>query len=473
VADLPGTIVEAGQWLRSGRITAAELTEAILVRCHAAQEYLGAFNAITDEAAMAAARAADDDFARGIDRGLLQGLPLAIKDLLATSDAPTTANSRVLDPAWGQRADATVVRKLRAAGAVLVGKTVLHEFANGWPDPATGFPIAKNPWDPARTTGGSSSGTGAAVCAGLALGGIGSDTGGSIRQPASYCGISGIKPTFGRVSKEGCVPLGYSLDNLGPLARTVRDCAIMLEVIAGYDPADPCTVNVPVPSMTAGLDGTLAGVRIGIPRDYFFTAPELDAEVKASVLAAVEAMHDAGATVVDVDLPYTESAAVAQRVTISAEAYAYHERDLQERPELYGMHTRLRLLHGMMYTAADFVQAQRVRSVVRDAWTAAMVHRAVDVLITPTATAIAPRFAGYDGMKVDTSPSFTGVWNLVGFPALSVGCGFSKEGLPIGMQIVGAPFTEPTIFCVGDAYQRITDWHTRVPDVDFATEVMA
>lgn len=154
MADLPGTIVEAGQWLRSGRITAAELTEAILVRCHAAQEYLGAFNAITDEAAMAAARAADDDFARGIDRGLLQGIPLAIKDLLATSDAPTTANSRVLDPAWGQRADATVVRKLRAAGAVLVGKTVLHEFANGWPDPATGFPIAKNPWDPARTTGG-------------------------------------------------------------------------------------------------------------------------------------------------------------------------------------------------------------------------------------------------------------------------------------------------------------------------------
>ena len=370
--ELPQTIVEAGTWLRSGKITAAALTEAMLARCHAAQERLGAFNVITDAGAMAAARAADADFARGIDRGPLQGIPLAIKDLLATNDAPTTANSRVFDPTWGQREDATVVRKLREAGAVLMGKTVLHEFAIGWPDPATGFPIARNPWDPARTPGGSSSGTGTAVCAGLVLGGLGSDTGGSIRGPASYCGISGIKPTFGRVSKEGCAPLGYSLDNVGPLTRTVRDCAIMLEAIAGYDPADPCTVNVPVPSMTAGLDGTLAGVRIGVARDYFFTAPDLEAEVKASVLAAIEAMRDAGATIVDIDLPYTESAAAAQRVTISAEAYAYHEQDLRERPELYGAHTRLRLMQGMLYTSADFVQAQRVRSVIRDAWMAAM-----------------------------------------------------------------------------------------------------
>jgi aspartyl-tRNA(Asn)/glutamyl-tRNA(Gln) amidotransferase subunit A len=245
----------------------------------------------------------------------------------------------------------------------------------------------------------------------------------------------------------------------------------MLEAIAGYDPADPCTVNVPVPSMTAGLDGPLAGVRIGVSREYFFTAPELDAEVKATVLAATDAMRDAGATVVEIELPYTESAAAAQRVTISAEAYAYHEQNLRERPELYGMHTRLRLMHGMLYTSADFVQAQRVRSVVRDTWAAAM--RAVDVLITPTSTAIAPTFAGYDGTKVDTSPSFTGVWNLVGFPALSVGCGFSKEGLPIGMQIVGTPFTEPTVFRVGDAYQRITDWHTRTPNVDRVAEVTA
>ncbi len=471
MAEVPGTIVEAGQWLRSGKITATELTEALLARCHAAQERLGAFNVIMDEAAMRAAYAADADFARGMDRGPLMGVPLAIKDLLATHDAPTTANSRVLDPAWGQRADATVVRKLRDAGAIPIGKTVLHEFAIGWPDPATGFPIARNPWDPTRTPGGSSSGTGTAICAGLALGGLGSDTGGSIRGPASYCGISGLKPTFGRVSKEGAVPLGYSLDTVGPMARTARDCAILFDVIAGYDPADPCTVNLPVPSMTAGLDGTLAGVRIGIPRNYFFGAPELDTEVKTAVLAAVDAMRDAGATIVEIDLPHSESAAAAQRVTISAEAYAYHEAGLRERPELYGMHTRLRLMHGMFYTAADFVQAQRVRSVVRDAWTAAM--RVVDVVIVPTSTAVAPTFASYNGTKVDTTPTFTGVWNLVGFPALSVGCGFSTGGLPIGMQIVGVPFTEPILLRVGDAYQRITDWHTRVPETDDVKEVTA
>jgi aspartyl-tRNA(Asn)/glutamyl-tRNA(Gln) amidotransferase subunit A len=468
---LPATIAEAGDWLRHGRLSAVDLTQALLARSHAAQASIAAFITITDAPALAAAQRADAELAQGLDRGPLHGIPLGVKDIIATADAPTTANSRVLDPAWGQRDDATVVRKLREAGAVLLGKLGLHEFAIGWPDPATGFRIPKNPWDLTRTPGGSSSGTGAAIAAGLILGGLGTDTGGSIRGPAAFCGISGIKPTFGRVSKEGCVPLCYSLDNVGPLARTARDCAIMLEAIAGYDPADPCTVNVPVPSMTAGMDGTLAGVRIGVPRDYFFTAPELDAEVKAAVLAAIDAMRDAGATVVDMDLPYTESAAAAQRVTISAEAYAYHERDLRERPELYGMHTRLRLLHGLLYTSADFVQAQRVRSVVRDAWMAAM--RDVDVLITPTSTAIAPTFAGYDGTKVDTSPNFTGIWNLVGFPALSVGCGFFSAGLPIGMQIVGAPFAEPTVLRVGDAYQRITDWHTRVPEIDLTAEVTA
>lgn len=471
--DVPRTIVEAGQWLRSGRVTAAALTEAMLARCHAAQDRLGAFVVITDESAMAAARVADADFAHGIDRGPLHGIPIGIKDLLATHDAPTTANSRVLNPAWGNRADATVVRKLRAAGAVSLGKLTLHEFAIGWPDPDTGFPIAKNPWDPARTPGGSSSGTGAAVAAGLILGGLGSDTGGSIRGPASFCGISGIKPTFGRVSKEGCVPLGYSLDNVGPLARTARDCAIMLEIIAGYDPADPCTVDIPVPSMTAGLDGALAGVRVGVPRDYFFSAPELDAEVKAAILAGIDAMRDAGATIVDVDLPHMESAVAAQGVTIRAEAYAYHEADLRAKPESYGRYTRQRLLGGMLYSSADFVQAQRVRAVVRDAWAAAM--RAVDVLVTPTGTSVAQSFAEFDANSLSalTSPGFTGVWNLVGFPALSVGCGFSQAGLPIGMQIVGLPFAEPTVLRVGDAYQRITDWHTCTPERDYGTAVTA
>src|SRR5207248_2111224 len=208
--------------------------------------------------------------------------------IIATNDAPSTANSRVLDPAWGDRADATVVRKLRDAGAIVLGKLGLHEFAIGWPDPSTGFRIPKNPWDLSRTPGGSSSGTGAAIAAGLILGGLGTDTGGSIRGPASHCGISGLKPTFGRVSKEGCVPLGYSLDNIGPMARTVRDCALLLQVLAGFDPLDPCSVREPVPDFLTRLDGSVAGVRIGVNREYFFDGPELNAEVRQAVLAAID-----------------------------------------------------------------------------------------------------------------------------------------------------------------------------------------
>ena len=309
MTELPQTIAEAGRWLRGRRITSAALTEALLDRARAAQETLGAFNAIAAEPARAAARAADADFARGVDRGPLQGVPLGIKDLIATRDAPTTANSRVLDPAWGDGRDATVVRRLRAAGAVLLGKLVLHEFATGWPDPATGFPVARNPWDPARTPGGSSSGTGAAVAAGLVLGGLGTDTSGSIRGPAAFCGISGLKPTFGRVSKEGCVPLGFSLDSIGPMARTARDCALLLQTLAGPDGADPCSVDAPVPDWSAGLDGTLAGLRVGVPQGYFFDAPELDGEVRAAVLEAIEALAGAGARIVHPALPHAAAGA--------------------------------------------------------------------------------------------------------------------------------------------------------------------
>src|SRR5919112_2387235 len=262
--ELPLTIVEAAAWLRSGRITSVALTKTQLARIHATQDTLAAFILVMDEPALAAAQQADADFAAGIDRGPLQGIPIGVKDIIATKDAPSTANSRVLDPAWGRRDDATVVKKLRAAGAVIIGKMALHEYALGWPDPDTGFRIPKNPWDLSRTPGGSSTGTGAAVGGGLILAGLGTCTGGSVRGPASYCGISGIKQTFGRVSKEGCVHLGYSLDHIGPMARTARDCAIMLQVMAGHDPLDLCSVDTPVPDMLGLMDGSLEGVRIGV-----------------------------------------------------------------------------------------------------------------------------------------------------------------------------------------------------------------
>ena len=289
MSELPRTIAAAAEALRDGTLSAASLTETLLARAHAANDALGAFIQIADETALAAARQADADFAAGIDRGPLQGIPLAIKDIIATEDAPTTANSRVMDPAWGRREDATVMRKLRQAGAIMLGKTVLHEYACGWPDAETGFPMPKNPWDLTRTAGGSSSGTGIAVAADLAIAGLGTDTGGSIRGPSAFCGLSGIKQTFGLVSKEGCVPLGYSLDHIGPMAHTVWDCAVMLQVMAGYDPKDPTTVDRPVPDMLALVDGSLEGVRIGVPVEHFFTAPGLEPEVKAGVLDSIKA----------------------------------------------------------------------------------------------------------------------------------------------------------------------------------------
>jgi len=358
-------IAEAADWLRSGRITSTALTEALLKRSHATHDTLAAFITIMDEPALAAARQADADFAAGIDKGPLQGIPLGVKDIIATTDAPTTSNSPNMDLTWGEGRDATVITKLREAGAVITGKTGLHEYATGWPDPATGFRIPKNPWDLTRTPGGSSSGTGAAIAGGLVLGGLGTDTGGSIRGPASYCGISGMKQTFGLVSKYGCVPLGFSLDHIGPMARTARDCAIMLQVMAGYDPQDATSANVPVPDMLGLMDGSLAGVRVGVPRDYFFTVPQLDAEVKATVEAALAQLAAAGATVVDVELRYADLARIAGRITTSSEAYAYHLPDFQTQPEKYGKYARRSIMFGTLFTGSDYVQAQRVRSLFK------------------------------------------------------------------------------------------------------------
>jgi len=461
MADHPKTIAEAAAALRRRELSSSELTDALLTRTEAAQDTIGAFIAITAESARAAAWQADLDFARGVDRGPLQGIPLAVKDIIATHDAPSTANSRVLDRAWGNRPDATTVRRLRGAGAVLTGKLGLHEFATGWPDPSTGFRVVRNPWDLGRTPGGSSSGTGAAVAGDLVLGGLGTDTSGSIRGPAAYCGISGLKPTFGRVSKEGCVPLGYSLDNIGPMAHTARDCALMLQVLAGHDPADPCTVDVPVPDYAAALGGSLAGLRVGVPRRYFFDVPELDAEVRAAVLDAVEAMGRAGARIVEVDIPHAAAGNASCTVTIRSESYGYHERNLRERPELYGKHTRRVLIIGALFTGADLVQAARVRSIVKGETAAALAS--ADVLIVPTMLGTANAFEGNDPDSRLGYPSYTGFFNMTGSPAFSIPCGFSMAGLPIGMQVVGRPFDEPTVLRVADAYQRITDWHVRRP----------
>jgi len=459
--DTPQTIAEAGAALRSGALTAMELTSTMLNRIHASNERLGAFVTVCDKTARAAAAAADDAFAAGVDRGPLQGIPLAIKDIIATADAPTTANSRILDPAWGAGVDAPVTARLRGAGAVLVGKSTTSEFAIGAPDPTKGFPFPRNPWDTARTPAGSSSGTGIAVAAGLALGGLGTDTGGSVRSPASVNGHTGLKVTFGRVPKNGVVPLGYSLDSVGPMARSAADCAMLLEVMAGFDPGDPCAATVEVPAYSTMLTGSAEGIRIGVPMPYFFDADGLDDEVRSSVLDAVGLLEGHGALVSHTTVPHAREAKEATFVTIAAEAFAYHRNDLVERWDTFGSFTRPAIARGALYTAADFAQAQRFRSYFRRE--VAKVFGELDVLITPTSPVPAERIDEMDMDRRMLGPSFTSQWNLAGLPALAVPCGFSSSGLPLSMQIIGKPFAEGTVLALADAYQQITDWHLEVP----------
>ncbi|MEX2582256.1 MAG: amidase, partial [Gemmatimonadota bacterium] len=337
--DIPLTIKEAAAALRAKQITSVELTSALLDRTKALNPTLGAFITVTEDTALAEAAAADAKFAAGEDLGPLQGIPYGVKDIIVTKDAPTTANGVILDPAWGESRDAPVITRLREAGAVLMGKTVLNEFAIGMPDPAKSFPMPQNPWDLERSGSGSSSGTGIAIAAGLVLGGLGTDTGGSTRGPSSWNGVSGMKQTFGRVPKFGCVPLGYSLDHINPMARSAWDCAAMLNVLAGYDPTDPTTVDVPVPDYTAGLDGSVAGMRIGVPMSYFFDAPGLDPETKAAVLAAIDALNAAGAVVTEVTIPHAKEAKDANQVIMYSESFSYHKNDLAARFDDYGTYT--------------------------------------------------------------------------------------------------------------------------------------
>lgn len=462
MTDLPLTIREAAAALRGGATTSVALTEGFLERTERLNPKLGAFITVTADCARADAARADEAFAKGVDAGPLQGIPVAVKDILATKDAPTTANSRVLDPAWGEGYDSPVVERLREAGAVMMGKLVLSEFANGMPDPDKGFPMPVNPWNAEHTAAGSSSGTGIAVVAGMILGGIGTDTGGSVRGPASANGHSGLKVSFGRVPKWGCVPLGYSLDSIGPMARSAYDCAVMLGIIAGHDARDPDSVDVPVPDYASLLDGSAEGLRIGVPKAYFFDHPAVADEVREAVLGAIAALESAGAIVTDVDLPHADLAKEANAITIAAEAFTFHRENMASRWSTYGRYTRMSIARGALQSAADYAQAQRFRSYFIKVVNEAMAD--LDVLITPTSTTPAQRI---DQMTVEgriTAPSFTGHWNLTGQPALAIPCGFSASGLPLSMQIVGKPFDEATVLRVGDAYQQLTDWHLRMPE---------
>ena len=457
------TMRQAGELLRGGELSPVELLRACLERIEDTDSRLHSFVTLTADAALAQARTAEAEMRRGEYRGPLHGIPFALKDLYDTAGIRTTSGSYV-DLERVPQVDATTTARLKAAGGVLVGKLAMHEFALGGPDWSTPFEPARNPWHLAHITGGSSSGSGSAVAAGQVMGALGSCTGGSIRGPASLCGIVGLKPTYGRVSRFGVVTLSWSQDHAGPMTWTVEDTAYMLQAIAGYDPKDPTSSRAPVPDYSASLRENLRGVAIGLPRHYFFDPdPSVSPEVVAVVEKAVTELEGLGASVREVSLPSLDYVRAANSVIMVSEAYAYHEPNLKSRPEKFGDIVRSRFRTGGLLSAGDYLQAQRARTWVRREFAAVM--RTVDLLVTPTMTQPAPAFDGYDPASTIRGRSFTAPFNVTGLPAISVPCGFTETGLPIGMQIAGKPFDEPGVIQAAYTYQQHARWHQTRPPI--------
>ncbi|WP_433337425.1 amidase [Spirillospora sp. CA-294931] len=448
------TATGAARALRDGTATSVGLTKAALAAADEADRRLGIYLARFDERALEAAERADEELARGIDRGPLHGIPIGVKDTIAAADGPTTGQSLVLDPAWGAGRDATVVARLRAGGAVVTGKTTAMEFGCGLPDAAKPFPFPRNPWQPELWAGGSSSGTASGVAAGTFLAGLGSDTGGSIRMPAAFCGVSGLMPTFGRVPEAGCLPLGYSLDRVGPLARSARDCSAVLSVIAD------------VPYTEPRFDGDLSGMRVGVVREHHFPE-DGDPALPEAFDTAVSVLAGLGATPVDVTLPYWWELIASMFVTATSEGLAFHGADLPRRWDDYFTASRGLLAMGALVSGAEYVQAQRVRRVAQEAVDA--LFGEVDVIVCPTASVGAPPFgdlanaAGHQDNAGLFAKIYTPYWNPLANPVLAVPMGFTASGLPLSMQIAGPVWGEAAVLGVGDAYQRRTGWHSRVP----------
>ena len=452
------TIAELGRLFRAQKLSPVEYAADSLRRIERLDKTLHSFVTVTGDRALADARAAEAAIRRG-DAGPLAGIPIAYKDLYATRGILTTAGSALFAD-WVPEDDCTCVTRLQQAGMVMLGKLITHEFAFGIQFPNHRFPAARNPWNLDHIPGGSSSGSGAALAAGLAVGALGSDTGGSIRGPAAFCAIAGLKPTYGRVSRAGVVTLSWTLDHTGPMARTVEDCAHMLQALAGHDPADPASSREPVGDYVSRIGGGVKGLRIGVPRAFFLDG--VHAEVGAAFAGALDTLRRLGAEVRDVDIPHIHDTP-SFMVIMLTEAFSYHEADLRSRPELYGDVLREKLMIGGLFTAAEYVQAQRARARLR-AETAAVL-RDVDLLASPTAIVPPPTFATTWDPDLPFARSNMPPFNLTGLPALALPCGFSSAGLPLSLQLAGRPFDEATVLRAGHAYEQATEWHRRRPPV--------
>ncbi|MEJ1159084.1 amidase [Prosthecomicrobium sp. N25] len=464
------TIAEASRLIAARKLSPVELTRAFLERIEALDPVLNAFILVTADKAMADARKAEGEIMAGGWKGPLHGIPIGLKDIYNTAGIATTGHSALFRHHVPVE-DAVTTRLLAEAGTVLLGKLSTWEFAIGGTSMDLPWPPARNPWNPKHDPGGSSSGTGAAVAAGLAMGGMGTDTGGSIRFPAAWCGIAGLKPTYGRVSRRGILPLSFSLDHGGPMCWTSEDCALMMQVLSGFDPEDPGSADVPVPDFAAALSPSLKGLRVGVPRHFWETDSQADEDTKAALEAALDVMRGLGAEVVDVTLaPFTDYNDAAALISRS-EAYAIHEQYLTRTPELYGEIARQRIMLGSFVRAADYVNALRQRGVlIRQL---AEVMKTVDVLVTPTTPGPAPLLGEIGNVMSRSRSLFTRVFNLTGSPALSTPSGFSKDGLPLSMQIVGRPFQDDLVLRVGHAYETATAWRATRPALEAAPALAA
>jgi aspartyl-tRNA(Asn)/glutamyl-tRNA(Gln) amidotransferase subunit A len=460
------SICEAAPLLEQRKLSPLELADACIGRAEALEGRLNAYLTRTFESGREEAKAAAEEIAAGKYRGALHGIPFAIKDIYETAGVRTTAGSRLRD-GYVPSEDARTVELLKKAGVVMLGKLNLHEWAMGGTNVNEYYPTPSNPWDTTRITGGSSGGSGAAIAAGYCYGSLGTDTRGSIRIPAALCGISGLKPTYGRVSLRGIVPLNWSLDHSGPMARTAEDCAILLNCIAGYDELDPTSADVPVPDYAASLAPPIGGsnwlsdVRIGVPRNFFFDADLLDAEIAEALDAAKQTLSELGAEVAEVDFP--EPVDFASSGAFFAEALAYHEGQFQEHPELYGAAIRNRLTTNASITGMDYAR-DRYRQLELQAGVRRLFGE-VDLFLTPTSVIPAPEI---DSIDVSTSsPTLLGrntsPFNVLGTPTISVPCGLTSEGLPIGLQLSGRWWEEGLVLRAAHAYQQVTDWHRRRP----------
>ena len=439
--------------MRERRLSPVEVVGVLLRRIEAKDSDLGTFITVTGEKALKEASRAEEEIMAGRHRGPLHGVPLGLKDLIYTEGVRTTMGSAFFKD-FVPDYSATVALKLEEAGAVLVGKMNTHEFAYGPTGDRSYFGPTRNPYDTSRISGGSSGGSAAAVAANFLYGSLGSDTAGSIRIPAALCGVVGMKPTFGRVSKYGVFPLSWTLDHVGPLTRTVEDNAILLGVLAGHDPEDPYSANAPAEDFTRDLGRTVQGSTVGVPKDYYFE--HVEQEVGKRVEGAIELFRSLGVRVQEVGIPHLRETLKAQRYILAADAYAIHEERLKSTPERFDDEVHERLLKGEMLKAHRYANAQQRKLGAKDEFERALSE--VEVLLAPTVPIAAKlvdqrevNIAGHEETVRSAVTRLTGPANLIGFPSLSIPCGFTSSGLPVGMQLIGRPFDEATLYRFGHA----------------------